>query len=277
MITCDLKGGLGNQLFQISNTISYALRNNYKFGFLNKKDLIVPKGTNRYTYWNTFLCKLQKYTYDEINVDKDDIYNEITSEYNYIPLLSKPRNTYMLRGYFQSYKYFDLNKEIIFNLFDIKFQKSEMIQKINLNLTNTTSMHFRFGDYKKLQHYYELLSYEYYKKAMLTVKSTSTSMIEHILYFCEEEDLNEVNVIIDKLKQEFTYLKFERSPSDLTDWEQMILMSCCKNNIIANSTFSWWGAYLNTNVDKIVIYPSRWIKTNINYTKDLCPNNWIKI
>ena len=62
------------------------------------------------------------------------------------------------------------------------------------------------------------------------------------------------------------------------DYEELILMSLCKHNIIANSTFSWWGAYFNTNPAKIVCYPSIWFGPDVTHnTKDLCPESWTKI
>ena len=71
---------------------------------------------------------------------------------------------------------------------------------------------------------------------------------------------------------------YTRGLDTLDDWQQMLLMSCCHHNIIANSSFSWWAAYLNSNKDKIVCYPSVWFGPSANNnTKDLCPSDWTKI
>ena len=83
---------------------------------------------------------------------------------------------------------------------------------------------------------------------------------------------------INKLQNDFPNYTFERKYSHLEDWEQMLLMSMCYHNIIANSSFSWWSAYFNSNINKIVCYPSVWFadKANID-TSDLCPKRWKKI
>ena len=59
------------------------------------------------------------------------------------------------------------------------------------------------------------------------------------------------------------------------DWEEMYLMSCCKNNIIANSSFSWWGAFLNGHKEKIVVAPKQWMNDDVG--NDICPKEWIRI
>jgi hypothetical protein len=81
------------------------------------------------------------------------------------------------------------------------------------------------------------------------------------------------------IKKKFPDLTFYKAEDNMMDWEQLLLMSCSDHNIIANSAFSWWAAYLNTNPNKLVCYPKTWFG-GVNYdkqTSDLCPPNWIKI
>jgi hypothetical protein len=100
----------------------------------------------------------------------------------------------------------------------------------------------------------------------------------NILYFCENDDIDDVMLTVNKLENEFPEYTFIRADNTLEDWEQMLFMSCCHHNIIANSSFSWWGAYFNTQTDKIVCYPSVWFgEIANNNTKDLCPTDWNKI
>ena len=102
------------------------------------------------------------------------------------------------------------------------------------------------------------------------------------MYFCEDESVEEVERMMETIKHHFPESSFglgtKINDNLLEDWEQMLLMSMCNYNIIANSTFSWWGAYLNTNVDKIVCYPEQWFspKANINVS-DLFPEDWVPV
>jgi len=139
------------------------------------------------------------------------------------------------------------------------------------------SMHFRLGDYKKLQDYHPLATYDYYEHCLNFIKEITTTSY-NILYFCEDNDIDDVMITINRLEIEFPQYKFIRGDNTLEDWEQMLFMSCCHHNIIANSSFSWWGAYFNTLNDKIVCYPSVWFGEKAkNNTKDLCPPEWNKI
>jgi hypothetical protein len=170
------------------------------------------------------------------------------------------------------------------------------------------SMHFRLGDYKTLQDCYHIANKEYYANSIKFItnkikkreKSGNKKNKKHknkkhqnktnelekdkyvVLYFCEDDDYQDVESTINELKQEYPLIIFERAGENtekIEDWQQMLLMSCCKHNIIANSTFSWWGAYLNANPTKIVCYPHKWFGKNleINNTVDLFPESWNEI
>jgi hypothetical protein len=287
MISCKLCGGLGNQLFQIFTTIAYALKYTKPFFFLNNHQL--GNGSNgvtiRYTYWETLLTALKPFLKNMSEILPLVSFLEQDFKYSELPdsLVKEPRT--LLVGYFQSPKYFDKYKETIFKLLKIDIKKMIVKNKIRLNFNDiyTISMHFRFGDYKKYPHIYPLLDYEYYNTALSIIlnKMSALSVQKQIvvIYFCEDESLLEAEEIINKLKkQKYKSVQFQRADSILADWEQMLFMSLCDHNIIANSTFSWWGAYLNTGVNKMVCYPEQWFtKETNNDTSDLFLYDWIKI
>ena len=139
-------------------------------------------------------------------------------------------------------------------------------------------MHFRLGDYKKYPLVYPILTEKYYSNSLSFILDQVTNKPEHVLYFCEDADLEDVGKIIAGLQTLFPYLNFVRANPLLEDWEQLLLMSLCEYNIIANSTFSWWGAYLNDNINKIVCYPDKWFKPETNKDiSDLFPEDWVRI
>lgn len=280
MITCNLMGGLGNQLFQIFATISYCMYVKQKFVFLDldKIEYDIPDVTVRYTYWNSILDSLKpflvkNFNYDIIEQEKNFSYNKLNI-YNI-------KNNILLHGYFQSYKYFNHNYEIILRLLKINNKKLELFNKLDLKdkyFNNYISIHFRLGDYKKKTDYHPIMSYKYYKNSLKFILSKIKKETTNVLYFCEDEDIETVSKTIDILKEEFKSINFINGTKNLSDWEQMLLMSLCHHNIIANSSFSWWGAYFNSWTDKIVCYPSIWFGSSANHnTKDLCPPEWNKI
>jgi hypothetical protein len=151
---------------------------------------------------------------------------------------------------------------------------------IHTAMENTISMHFRIGDYKKLSHIHPIMSYGYYRNSLTHILNNREASNHKVFYFCEEEDLENVSTIVDTLSNEFGSrgVVFERADPFYTDWEQMLFMSCCENHIIANSSFSWWGAYLNRNPTKLVCYPSVWFGPEVSHnTSDLCPPEWVMI
>ena len=290
MLTCKLQGGLGNQLFQIYTTIAYASQTNKKFFFLNTHEL-KSSVTDRYTYWDNFLKSLKPFLIDPelINKDKLVIIREKRFSYDALSLPISEKKINILNGYFQSYKYFDPYFQTINRLLKIDDIKVELTNKYRslINDEMPTSMHFRLGDYKKLPDHYVILSVNYYRYALkhlletdILTKQYRKEPLVKVLYFCQEHDLEDVETTIAILKTEFPTIVFLRADPELEDYKQLILMSICRNNIIANSTFSWWGAYLNIYRQKKVIYPAEWFGPKLQKTHDtmdLFPEEWIKI
>jgi len=287
MITCNLMGGLGNQLFQIFTTIAYALELKQPFVFLDAKNLGQGATKTRKTYWNTLLGALAPF----LKKDRDIAigYTVKESGFSYSPL-DKPHNdksvVCMLYGYFQSWKYFDAYFQQICRMIRLEKQKEEVRGFVRSflreSLENCISMHFRIGDYKNLQDQYNILGASYYKESLKTILESETREEKAfekgattVVYFCEEHDLEDVLQIVLQLEVEFPHYAFVRADPRIDDWQQMLMMSCCRHNIIANSTFSWWGAYLNNGSNKIVCYPGEWFSKK-NAIDDLIPDSWIK-
>jgi len=262
MITCELAGGLGNQMFMIFNTISCAREKGQDFWF--KYSTSFPNSTTRYPYWDTLFSNLKPYVKDQDYEPNTVIVNE-----NHVSNLPLILNPVMLQGYFQKPIYFEKYYKEIYQLIDFDTKKNEVLEKIG-GIGDVVSLHFRLGDYKKYQHCHPILSYEYYRNSVLTMKKECDTF----MYFYEDEDEEYVKDTIRKLEEECK-VTFVSSKYGLTDWEEMLLMSLCKHHIIANSTFSWWGAYLNPNPKK-VIYPEKWygdgIEMNVSF-----PSEWEKL
>ena len=274
MITCNLLGGLGNQLFQIFTVIAYAIDCDNLPEFIYSTH--TPGITKRMTYWDTFLSPLYFMISSEKLPDRASIQfiREESFAYKKLPLVNK-NNHALLLGYFQSYKYFANHYSKICRLLKLENQKQEIRNSINYDLENTISLHFRIGDYKQIQEYHGIMPVSYYINAIRFVLDKSNKREWNVLYFCEDQDVDEVSVMLVVLKEMFPTLTFERSNTLTEDWQELLLMSCCSHNIIANSTFSWWGAYFNVNYQKIVCYPNQWFGPALKYdTKDLCPDYW---
>jgi len=291
MISIQLMGGLGNQLFQIFTTIAYAMKHSHRFIFPYSERLVI--GLPRPTYWNNFLSNLTVFTtknvawkYANAGLNALPIIGESGFHYTEIPEVpsSQPIS---LKGYFQSYKYFQEYQDKIYALILLTNQQIATQVKYAKYFENvqTVSMHFRLGDYKEKQHFHPIMPKEYYHKALLHIVSAkysqSTDLTIRVLYFCEKEDNSYVSSVIEYIKSTLsdTNIEFVKVEDDMEDWQQLLLMSCCNHNIIANSTFSWWGAYFNENADKCVCYPNRWFGPSMGSvnTDDLFPPMWEKI
>ena len=275
MIFIELMGGLGNQLFQIFCGIAYSFENNVEFKIIrNKFDKVSPLDniSKRPTYWDNFLINLSKMTCDNINILT---YNEPSYIYNKIPIINK---NFKINGYFQSPKYFQKYYKQIIELISLDKQQKLTKEKYKEYFNNKViSLHFRIGDYIKKSDYHLILNTKYYIDALKIILEKDNTC-DTILYFNEEQDNNTVENIIKDIKKSYSQLNFIQCSYDIPDWEQLLLISLCNHNIIANSTFSWWGAYFNINPGKIVCYPNVWFGAKCNNSvKDLFPKNWVKV
>tara|TARA_B110000285_G_C14994593_1_gene548114 strand:- start:243 stop:1106 length:864 start_codon:yes stop_codon:yes gene_type:complete len=275
-------GGLGNQLFQIFATISYGLE--YTCNIILPYTDQLHTGTVRNTYWDTFLIGCRNMTtYNLLNNETNEslmsvpIYNEKSFEYTKIPNPKGPKM--QLHGYYQSYKYFDKHWESIKKMISLDDQQ-KAIKKDYADLFSTKetiSLHFRIGDYANIQNCHPIMPFQYYYNAICNLTMHKNKKYR-ILYFCQDIDNEKVSVIINRLSRMFTELEFVKVSDDIVDWKQMLIMSVCSHNIIANSTYSWWGAYLNQNDKKMVYYPNKWFGKSLQHnTSDMFPPNWVNV
>jgi len=255
-VTGNIKGGLGNQLFQIFTIISYSYKNKINFILPNfKGGLGIDNKSIRYSYWDDFFINLKKFVSNE-KIVADITYSENNfSEYIELPS-SNGYNIY-LDGYFQNIKYFSSYSYKIEELLKINTFQNDLKKKYNTD--NSISLHFRIGDYKKLPDLYPILNIDYYDKALgiIIMKTKKSDWI--VNYCCNDMDKELVENNIKILKDRYKKIIFERVDPELKDWQQMLYMSICDHNIIANSTFSYWSAYLNKNKNKIICIPKKWI------------------
>lgn len=276
MIYIELCGGLGNQLFQIFCGISYAYTNNIEFRIKSTKPCNVSQLdhiSKRGTYWKNILSELSKFTYN--NTPKLFRYKEPMFTFKLIP---NNKNDFIINGFFQSYKYFESQYDKILKLIKIEEQKIVIKEKYKEYFSSEViSIHFRLGDFKYPNKTHVILELDYYINSLIYILNNTNEKYS-VLVFSEEVDDELIKTYIDKISKKFENIKIVQCSYNIADWEQMLLMSCCKHNIIANSTFSWWGAYFNNYPEKIVCYPKIWFRPTKNIsTKDLFPENWVKI
>jgi hypothetical protein len=238
MITCFLQGGLGNQMFQISNVISES-----------RKYLIECKfKSEAYTPMQAF--QPSKYAN---NIFRNIDLSLTEEEYN---------NAFILTGYFQSVNYF---KEIENEIKEIFSPSSDFLNKIyqlypELSYDNTLSIHIRRGDYLTIPDILPIVDISYINKAIDIIGKYSKVFIFSDDKAWAKENLNNENFIV---------------VENLDDYEELWMMSLCKNNIISNSTFSWWGSFLNKNLDKKIIAPSLWTGPNGPSMDEIYLDNFI--
>jgi len=251
--TCIMQGGLGNQLFQIMATVAYALKHNRRFALpAHRGGLGSDYLSKRPAYWDTLFSKLVPY----IKPMETTVFLNESGAHTYSNFPAYNCDI-CLHGFFQHLGYFNKYSDRIIDLIGIRDFQKEIRE--NHTIKNTISLHFRIGDYKaSLDGFHNILSTNHYIESLKTVITKTNKDDWSVNYCCEDQDIDKVNEMVKDLQSKFPKLKFERIDNKLADWQQMLYMSCCQHNIIANSTFSWWSAYFNDNSNKIVCYPSKW-------------------
>lgn len=277
MIFSQATGGFGNQLYNYSIGFSLAKRYNdaftldisaYQFSprpyVLNQlnisgnvRSICPPRKDNKLFRSIARICRiLASNKYGKCKWIKE-LY-ETRNQYGHYDF-SHTASLY-LEGYWQHYKYFDECRDQLCKEFTLKEEfcsstYTELIQQCKKE--NSIAVHIRRGDYEASW----VLPDTYYHKAFKTINEKFHD--PKYYFFCED---------IAYVKEHYSYLPnvvFVTDEYHLTDIEEFFVMSNCKNQIIANSTFSWWAAYLNTNPDKIVIAPEY-----KHWSKEYYPKDW---
>ena len=287
MIIVLLKGGLGNQLYQYASARALAEKNKTSIwldlSFLNKNTPNTTKRNFELHHFSLIESKQVKVINDSnLNLLKKTIQKaavkalkKVILEYvenssHFSANFFKSDRSVAIDGYFQSYKYFDFLRHQLFH----DFQLVEPLDDRNLEALasilscNSVCIHVRRGDYVSLQtanEFHGLCDLSYYREAITIIHSK----IENPHFFIFSDDmpwcrshLNEANIsFVDVNNSDNAYL-------DLN------LMKNCKHFIIANSSFSWWGAWLAENKNKIVIAPKKWFAEEDSNIEDRIPPEW---
>jgi len=285
MIVTKLMGGLGNQMFQYAAGKALALRSNTDC----KVDITFLKSDSKGEYTqrkfelDMFESSISIATKEEIDsiVQSKNILSNIFSKQNTAhykekhhafneEILKLKGNTY-LEGYWQSEKNFKDYSNEIRNCFVFKkevLNGSEDLMR-TIRTTNSVSLHVRRGDYVNLKSanaFHGTCTLEYYKAAIEFLKQEQNDL--HFFIFSDDMVWSRNNLNLD----ENTQFVETQSP-----YKEIFLMQNCKHHIIANSSFSWWGAWLNLSLEKIVIAPKKWFNNDVINTKDIYPESWTSI
>ena len=256
-------GRLANQMFEIAAAYSFAIDNDCNLVVSTNNGIyksLLGEDGNPLNYKENIFRNVDFNN----NISNFDIWKE--PSFLYTPISYKFEKNLYLEGHFQSEKYFKHNKEKILSFFKCPAKtKKYILSKYSKYLNEeNVSIHIRRGDYLVASDHHPSCTVEYYRESINKYFDST----KYILVFSDDIPWTKTVFKGDK------YIFIENEE----DYVDMYLMSMCKNNIIANSTFSWWGAWLNTNPDKIVIAPKIWFgPANQSDTTDLIPKEWIRI
>lgn len=287
----NIIGGLGNQMFQYAFGYAMAKKNNeelkldisgfdtydlHDFGLklYNIKKNQILKSNIKYKfllsvigYRNTvFLSKVFRKLYiSTLKITK--LYYQEKKTFTFDENVFYARTGSYFSGYWQNEKYFKDCRKDLLDIFQLKkIHLKTKVYKNKIIKNESVSLHVRRGDYLNIN---EVCDIEYYHKAILLFRG------EHVHFFIFSDDIewvkNNLNFIDHK-----TIIELEK---DIPDHEEMYLMSLCKHNIISNSSFSWWGAWLNKNDKKRVVAPKKWLtnKDCQNDAQGIYCEGWTKI
>lgn len=267
IIECSAFGGFGNLMFEYAATYAYAREHNkvlYVDGLMTEledafglKIKYISKETPSYS-------NLTPQRRKEVNVRK--------AEFAFYDSSFKTDDSYgRFHHHFQNPKFFLKYEKEIRRLFSFKKELSQENKKLlrKIKKTNSVSMHIRRGDYINEPEKFFLISPAYYEKAAEYI----AKRVKRPHFYIFSDDMNWARENI-RLKYPQTFVDINYGKESYND---MHLMSACKHNVIANSTFSWWGAWLNKNSNKIVIAPDVWLKDGGLWGENILPKEWIKM
>ena len=267
LIQANIQGGLSNQLFIIATGLSLIKDNNDKLVVPISKHRIGLQGHNAIKYKNTLYRNL---------IDGElegDILNFNQDGFNYKPIIisNKDKNNIALNGYFQSEKYFKHNEKYIRSILNFPSEVfNESFRVINEKVgraKDIISIHVRRGDYLKFPTIHPVLTMDYYDEA--------------VEYFLKQNKDYKFLIFSDDIEYCKNVFKNKNKFIIMPNQDELIdicCMSLCDGNIIANSTFSWWGAWFGGKNN--VVAPSEWFGKDcesFGQTEDLIPNSWAMI
>jgi hypothetical protein len=268
MILVKLIGGLGNQMFEYALGRRLSLERKTELRF----DLSWYNSSpdRRYTLDNFNISGKPASGFEKIKSRFSKRVKEPSFSYD-AKVLSAPKNV-SLDGYWLSPKYFDGIEDVLRKDFTLTAPQGEKFDRrlTEIKAVNSVSLHVRRGDYiaAKNRKVYAECTEEYYRNAVTYVKKHVNDI--HIFVFSDDTAWVKDNLKIDA---PVTFVSDEQ----FTDAQELMLMSVCKHNIIANSTFSWWGAWLNQNPEKIVITIKNWFVDPKLSDNDIIPDTWIRL
>lgn len=287
MIITKLNGGLANQMFQYAFGRHLALIHNTTLkldasSFFNAQAGDTPRefGLNVFNIQATPATRHEIWWLRDSKINrllhkhKPKFKKSLIKDYNVFDpqYLHVGNNTYLV-GNWQSEKYFAGSKDVLRQDFTLKTPWSQAAEDIaqQMHTQEAVGVHIRQGDYvlnPKYQKVYELLDETYYHDAARHI----TQKITKPIFYIFSDNISWAQQHLD-----FGHPTRYVSDGTLKDYEELLLMSHCTHNIVANSSFSWWGAWLNQHPDKQVIAPKKWFKNPERSTTDLIPDSWVHI